>query len=330
MRYIIAFDGGGTKSHFCVFDLLGNVCFNKIVGGSNHQSSGLNHTKSVLSRLYEEAKQELDLFPDEIGYAYLGISGADLESDFKKLNDICEEVFVDVPFKVVNDAWLVLRSGLKTPCGAVAISGTGTNAAAIDRLGNRAILRSLGFTLGIYGGGLDIAREGLHYSFRADELTSPPTILQQRIPKLLGVSEMKDVIDLFYPEMKINRIKFGEITKLVFECADEGDPISVSILERIGTVLGLQTGGVIRQLHMEEEAVPIVIGGSVFQNSSKILVSEFSKSVKGICPKSSIIKPAYHPVVGAFLSALDELHLSQSVLIDNNLEESGLCYEKRN
>ncbi len=330
MRYIIAFDGGGTKSHYCIFDLTGKLVYNKIVGGSNHQSLGINHTKTVLSKLFEESLQDLDLFPDQIAFAYLGISGADLESDYVKLNDICEDVFHDIPFKVVNDAWLVLRSGLKTPYGAVAISGTGTNSAAINRQGQRAILRSLGFTLGIYGGGLDIAREGLHYAFRADELTGENTILQQKIPQLLGVGEMNDVVDLFYPTMKIDRIKFGEITKLVFECAESNDKISISILERIGNILGLQTGGVIRQLNMQTEEVPVVIGGSVFQNESRILVSAFTNCIHKVCPKAEVIKPKYKPVVGAFLFGLDELQLNQSEFVEQNLEESGLSYGQRN
>lgn len=322
MKYIIAYDGGGTKTHIGLFDEVGHVLYQNTGSGCNHASSDGHQFKIVIEKLFLDALHSLKLKPSDISFIYLGLSGADIESDFIKLNQAGSEIFGNIPFKIVNDAWIIMRSGLKSAFGAVAICGTGTNSAAIGIHGEKAILRSLGFTLGIYGGGLDIAREALHFAFRSEELTYHKTLLEAKIPPLLGCSSMNDVVDLFYPTAKLTKQEFGKITALVFECADKGDQVSKEILIKIGKYIGEQTGGVIKQVHIENLEVPVVIGGRVFEGTSPYLINEFTKNLKLTCPKAYIIKPKFKPVVGAYLSALDELNIAQDEQVDKNLNES--------
>ena len=309
MKYIVAVDGGGSKTHLVLLSLTGKIFFEKIGEGCSHSSLGSNHLKTVIGNLYQEALQSNNIIDSDIEFIYLGLSGADLESDFEILNNACKEMFEDVPFKVVNDAWIIMRSGLKTPYGAVAISGTGTNSAAINKDGKKAILRSLGFTLGIYGGGLDIAREALHYAFRSEELTYDKTLLEIEIPKLFKKKNMEEIVSLFYPKNTVDRVKFGKLTGLVNSCAVKGDKVSKEILSRMGKFIGLQTVGVIRQVQMDNESFPVVIGGRVFDGESPVLLKEFTNNIISKCPNAYIVKPKYKPVFGAFLSALDVLKI---------------------
>lgn len=323
MKYIIGYDGGGTKTRINVVDKLGNILFDKIGAGCNIYSLGGDNFNDVIGTLFMDAKNELNITNDDIDFVYLGLSGADLESDFIVLNKACKSVFKEIQFKVVNDAWIIMRSGLNMPYGAVAICGTGTNSAAINQNGHRAILRALSFTLGTYGGGLDIAREAMHYAFRADELTYQDTLLTTEIPKLFSKNSMSECIDLFYPERKISRKDFGQVTPIVYECANKGDQVSIAILENVGKHIGLQTSGVIRQVGMETENVPVVIGGGVFAKESSFLVNAFINSLKSICPNITVVRPVFTPVIGAYLSALDELHIKQTFEIEQNLLKSG-------
>ncbi len=323
MKRIIAIDGGGTKTHLGVFDDRGRLLYETLGKGSNHASSDGRHFDRVLKGLFDDALETLGLVAGDIDYVFLGLSGADLESDFIKLEAACETMFGTIPFRVVNDAWLVLRSGLSKPYGAVAISGTGTNAAAINKEGKRAILRSLGYTLGIYGGGLDIAREGLHYAFRADELTYRDTVLKTTIPALLGVSSMEAVVDLLYPKQKIDKKTYGSITGLVYEAAAKGDPVSVEILTRIATFIARQTAGVMRQVGIDTENAPVVVGGRVFGDEKTPLMNTFRKILKEECPAAHVVRPKFNPMTGAYLSGLDELGIKQDKTIEKNLMESG-------
>ncbi|MBU1142869.1 MAG: ATPase [Firmicutes bacterium] len=322
MKYIVAVDGGGTKTHLAILDDKGHLLYQMIGSGCNHASTDGVNFKKVIEDLFIEGKSSLHIEDNQISYVFLGLSGADLESDFIKLNLACKEIFKEIPFKVVNDAWIVMRSGLKSPYGAVAISGTGTNSAAMNQKGEKAILRSLGFTLGIYGGGLDIAREALHYAFRADEMTHQDTLLRKEIPFIFHVNQMSEVIDHFYPVPKVTKKEYGEITALVNQCALKKDLVSIEILERLGRFVGEQTCGVMKQVHMDQENAPVVIGGKVFSGVATNYLESFEKTLKKGCPNTYIIKPKYQPVIGAYLFALDELNIKQDELIEKNLDES--------
>ncbi|OQX93178.1 MAG: ATPase [Tenericutes bacterium 4572_104] len=323
MKYIFAYDGGGTKTRLNVIDLLGNIHFDKTTSGCNVSSSGDLEFKRIIEGLFKEAKNTLNLNDTDILYISLGLSGADLEEDYKHLNKLCQNIFKEIYFFIKNDAWIILRSGLVTPYGAVCICGTGTNSAAINKDGKEAILRSLSYILGTYGGGLDIAREALHYAFRASELTYKDTVLRIKIPKLFQVKNMEEVIPLFYPKRTIDKKTFGKITGLVINSAKENDEVSIMILKDIASNLAKQTTGVIKQLEMEKEKVPVVIGGRVFQSNCSVFINTFEEVLKEEVKEAYIIKPKFNPVIGAYLLALDRLGIKQSQEIENNLLKSG-------
>lgn len=318
---IFSIDGGGTKTHLGAFDRKGNILYEAYSTGCNHQTLGVDTYKKVISELIERACQALEISLHDVTYMHLGISGADLQSDFDRLNQATIEIVGQTPFHIENDAWLIMRSGLKKMYGAVAICGTGTNSAAVNKTGKKAILRSLGFTLGIYGGGLDIARESLHYAFRAEELTYKKTRLMDEIPPLLHVSNMENVVPLFYPKTTVDRHQLGKITELTFQLAQQGDEVSIEIIQRVGMFLGLQTAGVIKQVGSEHEDIPVVIGGRVLESGSHHLIDAMTAYLNQEIPNAYLVKTIYPPMVGGYLRALDYLGIIQDDDIEKNLEE---------
>ncbi len=312
MKTVLAYDCGGTKTHVALFDLEGRWLFDVVLEGSNHQSSNMDHYQSVIQRGLEAVLTETQYPLESIERVFLGVSGADLPSDFMLLNDATALVFQSIPFEIVNDAWIIFRSGVQYPYGAVAICGTGMNAAAMDQHQNQAILRSLGFTLGTYGGGLDIAREAMHYAFRADELSYHDTMLRHEIPRHFNVASMNEVVDLFYPTMKVNRHQMGAITGLVNHLANQNDKVCKEILNRVGAAIGMQTLGVIRQLSMQNERFPCVYGGRVFDGESPLLLKAFKRIIRKECPHVFFVKPKIPPVAGAYLFALDRMGIKQT------------------
>ncbi len=320
---ILAIDGGGTKTDLGIFDLEGHILYRTIGPGCSHQSLGIHTYEEVINMLLDEALAALSITKEDLSYAHLGLTGADTIDDFDKLTRATKHLLGHVPFTIENDAWLILRSGLKEPHGAVCISGTGTNAAAIHKNGQSAILRSLGFILGIYGGGLDIAREALHFAFRDDEMSYKPTRLSEEIPKLFHLDSMETMVPLLYPKNVLSREQLGMITGLVFDLADQHDEVCQEILDKIATYLGHQTAGVIKQIHAENEAFPVVIGGRVFKDGNQRFKDQMLAILQTEVPKAYLITPKYSPMVGAYLRALDHLKIEQTKTIENNLKESG-------
>lgn len=319
MSVIVAFDGGGTKTHCAVFDFEGCCLYEARGPGSNHQSLGVDHVTATLGTLFSTACQALSLDHKRIAHVYLGLSGADRPEDFDRLNGVCTAVFGTLPFTVTNDAWIIMRSALKKPFGAVAIAGTGTNAAAVNAAGQRAILRAISYTLGTYGGGLDLAREAMHHACRYDEQIGEKTMLKDAILKHFQVDDMERLVDLFYPTMQVDRPTFGALAGLVNQCANAGDRVAQRILTKNGHIMAEQTVGVIRQVGLVDETFPVVLGGKVFYGDSPLLIDAFRYTLHQTCPKAWLLRPVCDPVVGAYLSALDVLGITQDEAIDQRV-----------
>lgn len=319
MKKIIAFDGGGTKTRCVVCESSGKVLADITAGPSNHQMIGKQETREILSLLFDKAIQVSHIEKEDLDYVYLGLAGADLEEDFKLLNEICEDVFSPLPYEVTNDAWIIMRSGLRSSWGAVSICGTGSNAAAVHPNGDKTILRSLGYHLGGYGGGGDMAIEALHHAFRSDEHTGPYSRLEDEIPKLMNKTSMTELVPMLYPTDKLSFEDYRQIPPLVFRLASEGDSVSKNILIEMGKVQGQMVAGIIKKLKMNTLKVPVVLGGSIFKGTCSLFIDTLEKEIKDVAPDAYLIQPTAPPILGAVLSGFDQLNTELDDLSYDNL-----------
>ncbi len=313
MIYIAAFDGGGTKTRCIIGDETGHILADHCIGASNHQTVGFDGTKNILVELFEKSLKTAGIKAQDISMAYLGLSGADMEPDFIMLNKLCSEIFGPIPYRVVNDTWIAMRSGLKGNWGAVAICGTGANSAVIHPDGRRVILRALSYMLGGYGGGSDLAITALHHAFRADEGTGRTTLLTKFLPQTFGANDMEGLLKLLYPENKLGIEDLGKITPLIFELANKGDAVCQDLLSDMGGEMGEILGGLISRLEMENMEIPVVIGGNVFKGSGPILIDSFCCSLHKTAPYAFLVHSKFPPVAGAYLSAMDEMKVESIV-----------------
>lgn len=321
MKYVVGIDGGGTKTRCLIGDLHGNILGDYTLGASNHQTVGKKQARAAIGEVYEKALECSGVGRGDIQYVFLGLAGADLPSDFKLLNGWCSDIFGTLPFQVVNDTWISMRSGLKGTWGAVSICGTGSNAGARHPDGRSITLNALSYALGNYGGGSHMTEKALHYAFRAYEGTGAGTALAGELPKLLGASGMADLLARFYPQKTINDEELKKIPPLVFRLAGDGDGVCQQILIQMGHVLGEMVAGVIRKLGMEAMEVPVVLGGSIYKGDSPLLVDELTTTLHMTAPKAYVNIPSVPPVAGAYLSALDSVMAVPDSAVYENLEK---------
>lgn len=320
MNYVIGFDGGGTKTRCVLGDLQGNILADAISGPSNHQMTGPDTTKNVLKTLFNQVLTQTQVNKDHISFIFLGLAGADIPSDFELLNGICKDLFGQIPFEVVNDSWIIMRSGTKEPYGAVSIYGTGANAAAINSQGKMSILRALGHPFGAAGGGYEISQDALHYAFRSNEKTYKKTALEDHIPKLMGYKDIESLLSDMYPENKLGQDILRKITPLVFDLAHKGDEVCIEILDRKGRTQGEMINGVIEQSGMTGQAFPIILGGSVFKGVGHTFKNSIARTVHSKSPQADFIFSTLEPVAGAYLFALDRIKVSLDQRAYNNLK----------
>lgn len=302
--YLAGIDGGGTKTHCIIGDESGNILSEAFSSSSNHQVIGLLQAKNELQTALEKAMSTLHITLDEIGYVHLGLSGADFESDFVKLNGICSEILGRVPFKVSNDCWLGLRLGSYENVGVVTVCGTSVNVAGRNREGKESILRSQGYELGNWGGGVDLIRDALHYAFRSEEMTGKSTRLEQEIPSLLGYKTLAEMVEPFI-EKAIDRRTLLGIPSLVMKLSNEGDGVCQELLIKMGRTVGEMTCGIIKRMNLSKERFSVYMIGGLTKGESPLMLDEFKKTVHLTAPYASIGVVEAPPAKGAYLLALD-------------------------
>lgn len=303
MRFLLAVDGGATKTHCLISDEQGRILAEFQAGPSNHQIIGADASAAVFQKAFHTVLQTAGIHMNDISLVYLGLSGADLPSDFELYNEILKPILREVPFKVVNDSWIAMASGVEEGWGAVCICGTGSNAAARSPEGQEAILRSLSYELGSFGGGGDLATEALHYAFRSEEGTGKKTALETAIPPLAGLSNLTELADLIYHgQKKLDAIP--GIPALVFSLANQGDAVSQEILVNMGEILGSMAAGVIKRTGMKDLAVPVVLGGSVFKGNNPLLIDALTLALHRTVPQAFLRRPDGPPITGALREAI--------------------------
>lgn len=307
MKYILGFDGGATKTCCVLGDLEGNILEVLEAGPSNYQNIGIDVTTDTIRNLYQTALSKQNLKEADIAFAFLGLAGADLPEDFVILNEICKEVFVSIPFEVVNDAWIIMRSGTPDAFGAVSIYGTGSNAGAINKDGQMKILRALTYNLGGAGGGGEIAADALHYAFRSNEQTYKKTLLETELPKLLNTNSINELLKTLYPENKLPYADYLKITPLVFKLAGQGDEVCIEILREKGRLQGQMVNGVLAQAGMINTAFPVVLGGSVYKGESPYFVDAMKRAILDKSPAATFNYPKLKPAAGSYLFGLDRI-----------------------
>ncbi len=321
MRYVAGIDGGATKTRCLIGDLNGNILGDYTLGASNHQTTGQAQAKAIINDVYFGALKNAKINPEEIEYVFLGLAGADLPSDFELLNNWCSEIFLKTQFYVANDVWIAMRSGIKGTWGAVSICGTGSNAGACHPDGRKNILNSISYELGNYGGGGHITEKALHYAFRAFERTGKETALVEELPKVLGATDMADLLTRFYPVRLVQEENLQKVPPLVFKLANNRDWVCQKLLIDMGHVIGEMISGVIKGLGMEDMEVPVVLGGSVYKGDSPLLIDELNTTLHMDVPGAHLIIPTLPPAAGALLSAMDSMGIVPDAAVYQTLEK---------
>ncbi|HOL18477.1 MAG TPA: BadF/BadG/BcrA/BcrD ATPase family protein, partial [Bacillota bacterium] len=309
-KFYAGIDGGGTKTAALCGDAAGRLLGYGLAGPSNYQVVGLKAAMTAVQEALDAALQQAGIRREQLAGAVFALSGADLPVDMATLQEALSGHFAGIPFTLVNDSWAAFRAGTAASFGAVSLCGTGTNAAARNRQGQTAALRSLGYECGNWGGAADLAREALHSAFRSEEGTGPKTALQDAV--LAQFSEIKNYTELAYALREDLYLKYQStlrLPRLVFTLAAQGDAVAQDLLIRMGTAVGGDCAAVIRAVGLEDTPCDVVLAGGMFAASRQynpLLVDSFTLALHRRAPLARPLLLERPPAAGAYLLALEE------------------------
>ncbi|NLA04709.1 MAG: hypothetical protein GX881_03205 [Firmicutes bacterium] len=310
-RYYAGVDGGATKTLALCGDGEGNILGCGLGGPSNYQNVGLAAAMHAVALSLEEALRQAALERSALELVVFALSGADLPSDFRILQDKLKEEYPRTDFLLVNDTRAAFRAGTDAAYGAVSVCGTGANAAAWNGAGGRVALRSLGYECGNWGGSADLAREALHRAFRSEEGTGPKSGLQEKVLEAFSAefADYDELAEALRDDISLKVRSYFLLPTPVFELAAGGDAVAQEILMHMGAVLGGDCAAVLRALKMEREQCDVVLAGGMYaaaRQHNPLMIDSFTLALHRSVPGARICLPEFEPAVGAYLLAAEE------------------------
>lgn len=261
----MAVDGGGTKTAFCITDVNQKDKHYVYTGSTNYKSVGIDEAQRNLKKGLEKIMAESGINHEQISFLVFGLSGYDSKKDHGILTRIIDDLNLNCPYHLCNDAKIALYSAADVP-GIVTISGTGSITLGVNSQGEEIRAGGWGYNFSDLGSGHWIGRQILTYMLMYCDGYFPYFPIFSEIKSSFGIQEFKD----FPGYITANDLSFTEtaaMAKLVVEKAQEKEKLSLSIIKRAAFYLAQQTHAVYRRLDVNQEQVFIVMAGGVFKNN---------------------------------------------------------------
>jgi N-acetylglucosamine kinase-like BadF-type ATPase len=297
-RYFLGADVGATKTHVLVADKAGNALALGESGPGNHETVGYDGLRRALIEAFERASVISGISADQISGAGFGVAGYDWPSERKPTLEAIAGLGLKAALEAVNDANLGLLAGTDEGWGVAVVSGTGCNCRGWDRTRQREGQ--------VTGGGIEMG-EGAGASeliFRARQAVAhewtrrgPATQLTPALIRHAGANHIEDLLEgLMDGRYSID----ASAAPLVFQAANAGDAVAISLICWAGDELGELTNAVIRKLELQDQEFEVVMMGSMFDGSG-LLVDCIRRKVHSLAPGAKLVRLHTPPVVGGVL-----------------------------
>ncbi|MBD8034295.1 MULTISPECIES: N-acetylglucosamine kinase [Solibacillus] len=306
-QYILAVDGGATKTVMTIRSSEGRELFSATSTSSNYQAAGIEHVQHVFTGLLRSAAAHLpSLFID---VAVFAISGVDTAQDKKIIEEIIEESIARCPFTfgqviIENDVEATLK-GLGHHDVSLLISGTG--AICFSYMNNR-IIRAGGWghRVGDEGSGYWIGKHIAKAIFRAADGRNKPTALTELILAGHQVNSTDELFNLIYsPDYTNARLaSFGSYLQ---QAVDMKDAVAQKIMYKAVDELVLLAATTLRNAGYANEVHTLFLNGGVLKNNPSIMDGIITQLEK-THPNLSVKLCEEKPIESIFNRGLRELN----------------------
>jgi N-acetylglucosamine kinase-like BadF-type ATPase len=237
------------------------------------------------------------------------VANADLPEEELQLGEALRAQGWTETTQVANDTFAVLRAGLDGPgphWGVAVTCGAGINCVGVAPDGRTTRFLALGDFTGDWGGGQGMSREILWWASRAEDGRGPRTALGEGVCASLGAATMYDVAVGLHTG-KISWDRALGLTSVLFEAAAGGDAVALNLVRRQAGEVCVMALTAIRRLGLEDQPVPVALGGGVLTARDPLLTAEITRHFAEEAPTASVRIVDIPPVAGAALLGLDHI-----------------------
>jgi N-acetylglucosamine kinase-like BadF-type ATPase len=315
-EYFLGADVGSSKTRVLIADEHGQPCGYGESGAGNHEVVGYPGLSAALRQAAGQALDLAGLQPSQIDGAGVGVSGYDWPSERQPTLEAIAALQLDAPLEAVNDAVLGILAGTRDGWGMALVSGSGCNCRGWDAQRSReGRVTGSGMWLGEGAGASDLVARAVQAVAHEWTRRGPPTRLTQAFLEITGAVGLEDLLDgLVNGRLSLD----GEVAPLVFQVAQEGDPVAVEVIRWAGRELGELACCVIRQMGFASLEFDLVLMGSMF-DGGLILVEPLRQRILALAPRARLQRLSAPPVVGAVLLGMEAAGLAPSPQVRRSL-----------
>ena len=324
-RLFLGVDVGGSKTHALVATEDGRALGLGESGPGNHESVGyeglFTAMKESVTLALAAAKTDLT----QISGAGFGVAGYDWPSERKPTLDTIARLGLTCPLEAANDMMVGLLAGTSRGWGVVVDAGSGDNCMGRDAQGRIVHMTGCGPAFGEFGGSSSLvirATQAIAYEWSR---RGPATRLTPAFIALAGAKDLDDLLE----GLALGYYTLGRDAAVhVFRVANEGDQVAKDAIAWAAGELGSMVTGIIRQLYFGDEAVEVVMIGSMF-NGGPLLLEPFKRTVFAAAPKARFVRLDVPPVVGGVLMGMEAAGMEALPLREALIASTKALLEKR-
>lgn len=302
MAYFLALDAGGTKTDFVLADEtheLGRVRTGTIKRMRASTEVVEHNLQTALSELTERTGVNMR----SITRTCVGTAG----DTVALVTDWIRTAFhthVGGELILVGDIEIALDAGFFGKRGVLILSGTGSNTAGRSSGGQIVTAGGWGPALADQGSGHAIGHQALRNIFAALDEDRETSLL----PKVLEFWNLDSLSALVGYANHQPAPDFSKLTKLVVECASQGDAVAAETLQQAGRELAVVATHVIRKVlklegNGQQTDVPdVALTGSILQNVEPVR-REMESCLRQLFPEIKILPGVVDPIAGALWRA---------------------------
>jgi N-acetylglucosamine kinase-like BadF-type ATPase len=226
MRFVLGFDGGGTKTDCVLMDEAGTILARTHSGPANPLRIGVPAALAALQQAAQQAFSQAGVEAQSLAAVCTALAGAGQPEMADKMTAALTPSFPGIPVKVCTDLDAALAAAGEGPA-IVLVAGTGSAAIGRDASGRVARAGGNGPLLGDEGSAYDIGRRGVIVALRERDRTGEDSALGKQILRQLGCSNWPEV------QQRVTS-SAGEIFPRAFPvvavAADAGDNVARTLL----------------------------------------------------------------------------------------------------
>ena len=292
--YIIGIDGGGTHTRLEVCDLEGKLLEKREFGSFNINSIGEERFRQRIDEIFDPFGSL-----SECASICIGAAGISAEIICNIIHSKLDKLGFHGKRLLRPDYASALRGAMAGP-GAVLVCGTGSVAYGVCPDGREIRVGGYGHLIDDGGSGYAIGRDGLILTVRMLDGRCEKTELQDAILAAIGGTNVKDIVNFIYSSGN-SKAATALLNLTVLDCACNGDPMALEILDQESRELVIMISTIMRQ--MKVKPLRLALLGGLMEHDTlyrRIVQDKLSAFAQ-------LVSPEHDAIYGATRLALEQL-----------------------